>query len=76
VEDLEVASGYYNIPEIDVLMQMSAMFRGWCNYYRYATAPQATFNNLSAHTWWCYAPYVARKHRLSIAQMLKQEKAL
>ncbi len=52
---------------------MSAMFRGWCNYYRYATAPQATFNDLSRYTWWPYAHYVARKHRLSIAQMLKQE---
>ena len=73
-EDLEVVSGYHNIPEIDVLVQMSAMFRGWCNYYRYATAPQATFNNLSSHTWWRYAHYVARKHRLSIAKMKRQER--
>ncbi len=74
-EDLAGVSGYYNIPEIDVLVQMSAMFRGWCNYYRYATAPQATFNNLSSYAWWCYAHYVARKHRLSIAQTIKREKS-
>ena len=73
-EDLEVVSGYHNIPEIDVLLQMSAMFRGWCNYYRYATAPQATFSDLSSYTWWSYAHYVARKHRLSIAQMIRQER--
>ena len=33
-EELAVVSGYHNIPEIDVLVQMSAIFRGWCNYYR------------------------------------------
>jgi 5-methylcytosine-specific restriction endonuclease McrA len=49
------------------------MFRGWCNYYRYATAPQATFSDLSRYTWWQYAHYVARKHRLSIAGMIRQE---
>jgi hypothetical protein len=50
------------------------MFRGWCNYYRYATAPHATFNDLSRYTWWRYAHYVARKHRRSIAQMVRQER--
>jgi group II intron reverse transcriptase/maturase len=74
-KDLATVSGYYSIPERDALVQMSAMFRGWCNYYRYATAPQATFGTLSGHTWWCYAHYVARKHRLSIAQMIKREKS-
>ena len=73
-EDLAMVSGYHNIPEIDILMQMSAMFRGWCNYYRYATAPQATFSDLSRYTWWRYAHYVARKHRQSIAQMQRQER--
>lgn len=72
-ENLEVVSGYHNIPEIDVLLHMSAMFRGWCNYYRYATSPQATFSDLSRYTWWSYAHYVARKHRLSIAQMIRRE---
>jgi group II intron reverse transcriptase/maturase len=72
-EALRVVSGYHHIPEVDAMIQMSAMFRGWCNYYRYATAPQATFNDLSSYTWWRYAHYVARKHRLSIAQMIGQE---
>ena len=69
-----MVSGYHHIPEVDAIIQMSAMLRGWCNYYRYATAPQATFSDLSAYTWWQYAHYVARKHRLSIAQMIKQER--
>jgi group II intron reverse transcriptase/maturase len=73
-EALEVVSGYHQIPEVDAMTQMSAMFRGWCNYYRYATAPQATFSDLSDYTWWRYSHYVARKHRLSIAQMIRQER--
>jgi Group II intron, maturase-specific domain len=73
-EALRVVSGYHHIPEVDAITQMSAMCRGWCNYYRYATAPQATFNNLASCTWWRYAHYVARKHRLSIAQMIRQER--
>jgi group II intron reverse transcriptase/maturase len=71
---LEMVSGYHQIPEVDAITQMSAMFRGWCNYYRYASAPQAVFNDLSSYTWWHYAHYVARKHKLSIAQMIKQER--
>ena len=73
-EALRVVSGYHQIPEVDAITQMSAMFRGWCNYYRYATAPQATFSDLSNYTWWRYAHYVARKHRLSIAKTIRQER--
>jgi group II intron reverse transcriptase/maturase len=73
-ETLRTISGYHQIPEADAIVQMSAMFRGWCNYYRYANAPQATFSDLSSYTWWRYAHYVARKHRLSIAQMVRQER--
>jgi hypothetical protein len=73
-EALRVVSGYHHIPEIDAINQMSAMFRGWCNYYRYATAPQAVFSDLSSYAWWQYAHYVARKHRLSIARMIRQER--
>jgi group II intron reverse transcriptase/maturase len=73
-EALRVVGGYHQIPEVDAIVQISAMYRGWCNYYRYATAPQAMFNNLASFTWWQYAHYVARKHRLSIAKMTKQER--
>jgi hypothetical protein len=68
-----VVSGYHHIPEVDAMIHMSAMFRGWCHYYRYATAPQAPCSDLSRDTWWRYAPDVARKHRLSIAQLMRHE---
>ncbi len=73
-EALRVVGGYHQIPERDAITQMSAMFRGWCHYYRYANGPQATFEDLSRYTWWRYAHYVARKLRLSIAQMIWQER--
>jgi hypothetical protein len=53
---------------------MSAMFRGGCNYYRSATAPQPTFKDLSRYTWWRYAHSIALKHKLSCAQMIPQER--
>jgi group II intron reverse transcriptase/maturase len=73
-EALRVVGGYHHIPEVDAITQMSALFRGWCNYYRYATSPQTMFSDLARYTWWRYAHYVARKHELSIAQMIEQER--
>jgi group II intron reverse transcriptase/maturase len=71
---LRKTGGYHHIPEIDIITQMSAMYRGWCNYYRYAKAPQATFSELSSYTWWQYAHYVARKQRSSIAKTIRRER--
>jgi group II intron reverse transcriptase/maturase len=67
-------SGYHHIPATDAIIQMSAMFRGWCNYYRDAKSPQAVFNELSRFTWWRYAHYAARKHKSSIAKTPRQER--
>src|SRR5262245_38207509 len=66
--------GYYHIPEVDVMTQVSAIFRGWCNYYRYANSPQPAFNSLAYQTWQYYARYLPRKQKSSIAKMLKTEK--
>jgi group II intron reverse transcriptase/maturase len=73
-DDLRVVGKYHHVPEIDAINQMSTMFRGWCNYYRYATRPQVVFSDLASYTWWQYAHYVAQKHKLSIAEMIEQEK--
>jgi Group II intron, maturase-specific domain len=48
-----------------------AQFRGWRNYYRYATSPQKAFSRLASETWWAYAHYLARKHRCSIRRLLQ-----
>jgi hypothetical protein len=68
-------SSYYHIPEVDVMKQVSAIFRGWCNYYRYANSPQKCFSKLASQTWHYYAHYLARKQKSSIARMIKREKA-
>lgn len=74
-ESIEKVAGYHHIPEADALTQISAIFRGWCNYYRYATAPQTDFSKLSSLTWWYYAHYLARKTKTrSIKQLILREK--
>lgn len=71
----QIAS-YHNIPEADAIIQMGAMYRGWCNYYRYAKSPQKVFSRLGSKVWWQYAHYLARKHKSSIKKMvLRMKKA-
>lgn len=67
--------GYHHIPEADAMAQASAVFRGWCNYYRYANSPQIVFNRLAYKLWWHYAHYLARKTKTrSIKQLIVREK--
>jgi group II intron reverse transcriptase/maturase len=73
IERIETVCGYYHIPETDVMTQVGAMFRGWCNYYKYANQPQRIFSKTASKTWWAYAHYNARKHKSSIKQMLERE---
>lgn len=73
-EAIEKVCSYHNIPEADLIAQVSSMFRGWCNYYQYANSPQPVFGRLSKEAWWAYAHYLARKHRASIATTLRREK--
>lgn len=73
-ERIQMVCGYYHIPEIDVMAQVSAMFRGWSNYYKYANQPQRVFNKIGSLMWWAFAHYNARKHKSSIKQMFEKEK--
>lgn len=73
IERIKTVCGYHHIPEIDVMAQVGAMFRGWCNYYKYANQPQRIFSKIGSQTWWAYAHYNARKHKRSIKQMLERE---
>ena len=73
-ERIQSICSYYQIPETDVLAQVKAMFRGWCNYYKYANQPQRVFSKISVRMWWAYAHYNARKHKTSIKQMLVRER--
>jgi group II intron reverse transcriptase/maturase len=66
--------GYYHTPEVDLIAQINAIYRGWCNYYRYANNPQRTFGSLASYSWWRYAHYLARKQKSTIAAMLRRER--
>lgn len=66
---------YHNISEIETMVELTAIFRGWCNYYQYANNCTRVFSKLTGKIWWGYAHHLARRHRLSIKQMLKREKA-
>jgi group II intron reverse transcriptase/maturase len=44
---LRVVGGYHHLPEVDIIVQMRAMCRGWCHDDRYATAPPAVCSELS-----------------------------
>lgn len=67
-------AGYHHIPEVDAMTQISAIYRGWCNYYRYASSPQPDFSKLAHLTWWNYAHYLARKTKTrSIKQLIIRE---
>ena len=68
--ELLKVSSYHHIPELDAMISMSAKFRGWCNYYKYANSPQVVFNRISQKMWWFFAHFLARNHRSSIKQLL------
>ncbi len=73
-ETLKRRSGYYHIPELDVMMQLSAVYCGWCNYYRYANNASRVFGTLAREAWWSYAHFLARKQKSSIKQMIIRER--
>jgi group II intron reverse transcriptase/maturase len=74
-KSIEKVAGYFHIPEADAMMQIGAIFRGWCNYYRFATSPQKEFTKLAFKTWWYYAHFLARKTKTrSIKKLIIREK--
>jgi group II intron reverse transcriptase/maturase len=59
------------IDEADLILKVNALVRGWMNYYRYATAPQRTFNDVLDKVFRRVCHYLAGKHQTSIPQILK-----
>jgi len=68
--DLLKTSSYHHIPEQDAMLNMSAKYQGWCNYYKYANNPQEVFNRLSQKMWWFFAHFLSRNRRSSIKSLL------
>ena len=56
------------------MMPLSAVYCGWCNYYRYANNAAAVFGTVAREVWWNYAHFLARKQKSSIKQMIIGER--
>lgn len=56
------------------MTQLSAVYRGWCNYYRYANNASKVFGTLAQKMWWAYAHFLARRQKSSIRKMIVRER--
>lgn len=73
-EEIRKVCSLHQIPEADAMARVSMIFRGWCNYYRFASGPQTDFSRLSYFAWWQFAHFLARKHQSTIAQVIQRGK--
>ncbi len=73
-ETLEERGNYHHIPELDIITQLSAVYQGWCQYYKYANNAATVFGAVARKMWWDYAHYLARKQKSSIKQMIIRER--
>jgi hypothetical protein len=55
--------GYTQIPELDLVMSVNALLRGWSNYFRYANDAPHRFAYLTGVVYWLGARFLGRKHR-------------
>jgi group II intron reverse transcriptase/maturase len=72
--EIQTVCSWHQLPEADVRCRVGAIFRGWCNYYRYASGPQRVFGRLAYRAWWRYAHYLGRKRQTGIANVIQHEK--
>ena len=64
----------HHINEVDLFVMTNSIVRGWMEYYKYATAPQRTFSDMTHKMFWLVAHYLAGKHQTSIPKILAQRK--
>jgi hypothetical protein len=61
----------HHIPEADLFMKVNAILRGWMNYYRYASAPQRTFNAICHKVFWQVSHYLAGRHKTTLPTIVR-----
>jgi len=69
---LEQATRYRPAPQLDVFSNLNAIARGWSEYFRYAYDARRSFGKLTGIVFWMAVHYLARKHNLSVAQVVKR----
>lgn len=75
VAKIEQATTYPQAPEYDVFVNVSAIARGWTNYYRYAHNSNVVAGRLATVVFWLTAHYLGKKHRLSIRKIMRRHYA-
>lgn len=75
VEKLRRATRYRHAPELDVFINVNAIARGWCYYYRYAYDAQERFSRLTGIVYWMTVHYIKHKHDLSVRKVMRKRYA-
>jgi len=75
VAKIKRATAYPQAPVYDVLSNVNAVARGWTNYYRYAHNNNTIGGKLSTVIFWRTAHYLGKKHRRSIAKVMRKHYA-
>jgi hypothetical protein len=69
---VETLCDLHHIEETDLILKVNALVRGWMNYYKFASAPQKTFNTVLSRIFWRVSHYLAAKNETSIAAILRR----
>ena len=73
VAKIKRATTYSQAPEYDVFTNVNAVARGWSNYYRYAHDNNVVGGKLSMVIYWRTAHYLGKKHKCSIAKIMRKQ---
>lgn len=75
VAKIQQATRFPQAPEYDVFHNVNAVARGWSNYYRYAHNNNVTGGKLSMVIYWLTVHYLGKRHKRSIAKVMKDHYA-
>jgi hypothetical protein len=71
VARIKQATRYPQAPEYDVFVNVSAIARGWANYYRFAHDSSKVAGKLETVVFWLVAHYLGKKLRQSLRKVMR-----
>lgn len=75
VAKIKQATAYPQAPEYDVFVNVSAVARGWTNYYRFAHNSNQVAGRLMTVVFWRVAHYLGKRHRQSLRKVMQRHYA-
>ncbi len=75
VRRVKQATTYPQAPEYDVFANVSAIARGWTNYYRFAHNSNQVAGRLATVVFWQTAHYLGKRHRQSMRTIMRRHYA-